>query len=66
MKDAEDLLLQTLSEAKGSLLENTVLIETLEQTKQKSIEIAEAIQIGEETGKEIEAARQSSICCQSC
>ena len=59
LKDAEDLLLQTLSEAKGSLLENTVLIETLEQTKQKSIEIAEAIQIGEETGKEIEAARQS-------
>lgn len=30
LKDAEDLLLQTLSEAKGSLLENTVLIETLE------------------------------------
>ncbi len=48
-----------MSESKGSLLDNDELIATLEETKNKSIQIAEAILIGEETSKEIEAARQS-------
>jgi len=38
-------------------LDNDELIATLEETKNKSIEISEAILIGEETSKEIEIAR---------
>jgi dynein heavy chain len=49
LKEAEDELLKRLAEAEGSLLDNDELIQTLEQTKLKSIEIAEAIKIGEET-----------------
>jgi dynein heavy chain len=41
------------------LLDNTELIETLEKTKNKSREIAEAISEGEITQQEIEQARQS-------
>jgi len=48
-----------LSESKGSLLDNDELIATLEETKNKSIEIADALIIGEETSREIEIARQS-------
>jgi dynein heavy chain len=51
--------LQALSESKGSLLDNDELIATLEETKNKSIEISEAILVGEETSREIEVARQS-------
>jgi dynein heavy chain len=40
-------------------LDNYELIQTLEETKNKSIEITEAISIGEETAKEIEIARNS-------
>lgn len=54
LKEAEDKLLQSLNEAKGSLLENTELIETLEKTKNKSREIADAIREGEITQQEIE------------
>ena len=38
-------------------MDNDELIATLEQTKQKSIEITEAIAQGTETAKEIEQAR---------
>lgn len=37
LKEAEDLLLQSLSESKGDLLENEELIKTLENTKEKSV-----------------------------
>jgi dynein heavy chain len=47
LKEAEDDLLKRLAEAEGSLLDNDELIQTLEETKNKSIEIAEAIKIGE-------------------
>jgi len=49
LKEAEDELLKLLSEAEGSLLDNDSLIATLEQTKDKSIQIAEEIKIGEVT-----------------
>lgn len=39
LKSAEDKLLQTLSESKGSLLDNYELIQTLEETKNQSNEI---------------------------
>ena len=47
LKEAEDDLLKRLAEAEGSLLDNDELIQTLEETKNKSVEIAEAIKIGE-------------------
>jgi dynein heavy chain len=37
LKEAEDDLLNSLSESSGSLLENEPLIETLESTKRVSI-----------------------------
>ena len=47
LKEAEDDLLKRLAEAEGRLLDNDELIQTLEETKNKSVEIAEAIKIGE-------------------
>lgn len=41
------------------MLDNYELIQTLEETKNKSIEITEAIRIGEETSQEIDIARNS-------
>lgn len=54
LKDAEDDLLFRLANAQGSLLDNDELIFTLEQTKEKSIKIFEAIKEGEITSQEIE------------
>ncbi len=51
LKEAEDDLLNSLSESSGSLLENEPLIETLESTKRVSIEISEDIEKGEITSK---------------
>lgn len=58
LNDAENELLKRLSEAEGSLLDNDELIQTLEETKTKSVEIEEAIAQGEITSKDIETARQ--------
>jgi len=43
LNEAENELLKRLAEAEGSLLDNDELIQTLEETKTKSIEIEEAI-----------------------
>lgn len=43
LKHAEDDLLKRLATAEGSLLDNDELIQTLEDTKEKSIFIEEAI-----------------------
>lgn len=51
LKEAEDDLLNSLSESSGSLLENEPLIETLESTKRVSIEITEDIEKGEITSQ---------------
>jgi dynein heavy chain len=51
LKEAEDELLNSLSESSGSLLENEPLIETLESTKRVSIEITEDIEKGEITSQ---------------
>lgn len=59
LKEAEDELLKKLAENTGSLLDNEPLINTLEETKKKSIEITEAIEVGAITQKEIDIARQS-------
>jgi hypothetical protein len=51
LKEAEDKLLDTLSSATGSLLDNEGLILTLESTKKVSIEISEDIAKGEITAQ---------------
>jgi len=61
LKGLEDELLMRLAEAKGSLLDNEELIQTLKDAKQKSIEIQEALEEGELTKQELEAAMQAYI-----
>jgi len=61
LKELEDLLLKGLAETQGSLLDNEDLIQTLQNTKQKSIEIQEALEQGELTRQEIESARQAYV-----
>ena len=46
-----------LAESTGSLLDNEDLIQTLENTKTKSIEIGYSLKEGEKTAQEIEEAR---------
>ena len=50
-----------LAESQGSLLDNDELIKTLENTKNKSVEIFEALKQGEVTSQEIEQARQAYL-----
>jgi len=61
LKELEDALLKGLAESQGSLLDNDELIKTLENTKNKSVEIFEALKQGEITSQEIEQARQAYL-----
>ena len=54
--ELEDQLLDLLSNATGSLLDNTTLINTLNDSKVTSDEVAESLVIAERTGKKIESA----------
>ena len=53
----EDTLLQELSEAQGEILDNLELIETLENTKAKSIEISEKLVLATASAKELNDAQ---------
>jgi len=61
LSDLETKLLYGLANSEGPLLDNEPLILVLEETKSKSVIIAEAIIAGEETGKIIEEQRQIFI-----
>lgn len=58
-QELEDLLLSNLANQQGNLLDNEELIQTLDETKKKTILIQEAIVEGEKTKEIIEEARQS-------
>lgn len=58
-KKLEDSLLQELSSAKGGILDNMDLVQTLEETKTKSVEISEAIENAEITKADIDKARNA-------
>lgn len=59
LQELEDKLLKDLAETKGSLLDNEDLIATLDETKQKTLFINDALIEGEKTRELIEEARQS-------
>jgi dynein heavy chain len=53
----EDTLLRELSSSQGNILDNQDLIETLENTKQKAVEIAAKLKQAEITKSDIGVAR---------
>ena len=57
LKQLEDTLLRELSQATGEILDNAALIETLENTKKKAVEIAENLKEAQVTAKEIDTTR---------
>ena len=57
LKSLEDALLDNLSSATGNILDNTELIQTLEESKGKSVEIEEKLEKAKLTTKEIETVR---------
>ncbi|KAK3269901.1 Dynein heavy chain cytoplasmic, partial [Cymbomonas tetramitiformis] len=57
LKSLEDTLLKELSQAKGNILDNSELIQTLENTKSKAVEISEKLAISKDTAAEIETVR---------
>ncbi|EDQ90997.1 uncharacterized protein MONBRDRAFT_20211 [Monosiga brevicollis MX1] len=56
--DLEDKILQLLSSAKGSLLDDEELVNTLNTSKVTSVEVSEQLVVAEATEKEIDAARE--------
>ena len=56
LKELEDSLLYELANSTGNILDNTELIETLEQTKAKAEEISEKLEEAKVTSLEIDAA----------
>jgi len=61
LKNCEDTLLRELAYATGNLLENEDLVVTLERTKATAVEIAEKIQVANQTAKDIEITREGYV-----
>jgi len=59
LKQLEDSLLKELANSRGSLLDNEDLINTLQTTKSKANEIANALRVSRETAEEIEKLRNT-------
>jgi len=57
LKQLEDTLLRELATAQGNILDNAALIETLENTKKKAVEIAENLEAAQKTAVELETTR---------
>eukprot|EP00163_Fabomonas_tropica_P031148 TRINITY_DN730_c1_g1_i6.p1 TRINITY_DN730_c1_g1~~TRINITY_DN730_c1_g1_i6.p1 ORF type:complete len:4200 (+),score=1431.71 TRINITY_DN730_c1_g1_i6:1002-12602(+) len=57
LKGLEDTLLSELSDSTGLILDNTELIETLEDTKTKATEVSDKIEQAAQTAKELDAVR---------
>ncbi|CAD2219007.1 dynein heavy chain [Angomonas deanei] len=57
LKELQDNILRMLEEAEGDILEQEELINTLEKSKVKSIEISEALEKAKETEKVIDETR---------
>ncbi|KAL5017096.1 hypothetical protein ScPMuIL_006685 [Solemya velum] len=57
LKDLEDGLLRELAQSSGNMLDNVELIETLEETKTKAVEVAEKLKLGAKTAIDIDKLR---------
>ena len=53
LAELENLLLKELTEATGNILENKILISTLQDAKQKSITIQESLKISKDTSEKL-------------
>ena len=59
LKEIEDKILQLVSEASEDILDNEELINTLDNSKETSIQIGERMKEAEITAKEINDSRES-------
>ena len=59
LAELEETLLQALAESEGNILENTVLIDSLTQTKISSAKIKDALKASEVASKELEQERNA-------
>lgn len=57
LKDLEDALLRELATSTGNMLDNTELIQTLEDTKEKACEVSEKLALGAVTAHDIDKLR---------
>jgi dynein heavy chain len=59
LKDLEDTLLRELASSTGLMLDNVELIRTLEETKSKATEVAQKLELANQTSKEVELSRDA-------
>ncbi|XP_076108254.1 dynein axonemal heavy chain 10-like isoform X2 [Mytilus galloprovincialis] len=57
LKDLEDALLRELAQSQGNMLDNSELIQTLEETKTKATEVSEKLKLGAKTALDIDKLR---------
>ncbi|CAH2295752.1 dynein heavy chain 10, axonemal [Pelobates cultripes] len=57
LKDLEDSLLRELATSTGNMLDNVELVQTLEETKSKAIEVSEKLKLAEVTAIDIDRLR---------
>jgi dynein heavy chain len=57
LKDLEDALLLELSQSTGSMVDNTDLVQAVDDTKKKADEVSEKLALGKKTAEDIEKLR---------
>ncbi|EDO35852.1 predicted protein [Nematostella vectensis] len=57
LKDLEDTLLRELATSQGNMLDNVELVQTLEDTKTKAVEVSEKLKLGAKTAIDIDKLR---------
>uniref|UniRef100_A0A8C0ZLW2 AAA+ ATPase domain-containing protein n=1 Tax=Castor canadensis TaxID=51338 RepID=A0A8C0ZLW2_CASCN len=57
LKDLEDSLLRELATSTGNMLDNVELVQTLEETKSKAMEVTEKLKLAEKTALDIDRLR---------
>lgn len=63
LADLEDKILYLLANAKGSLLDDVTLLDTLTSSKDTSVAVNEQLEVAETTEKEIDVAREGYRLC---
>ena len=63
LEELEDEILLLLSTAQGSLLDDEKLVETLQSSKTTALEVAEQLQVSEQTEAKIDVAREGYRSC---
>lgn len=66
LKQLEDALLRELAASTGSMLDNSDLVRTLDETKCKAVEVAQKIVKAKEAAVEVEVSREAYLPVASC